>query len=237
MSNTEGLTTLDSFKGLKNNENNANSDNPVNTGTGDNNNGTNANNVDIIKKMTTIFDNIIAQRNQAMKRIKEVSQTINDSVGEIQTIIAQKDEAVANIQTLQEAKIVQEKQLAVLTEKLQENGTVNQSAIAMAQAKIVELESELTLANKNIDDTNIMLKESLARLKEQESPEDSIKLEDKDEKALTENLETLKTLLYNPVAEGGGHKKPKRKTKSKHNTKRKSKQNRKKTTKYRSSKY
>jgi chromosome segregation ATPase len=234
MSNTEGLTTLDSFKGLKNNENNANSDNPVSNGTGDNNNGTNANNVDIIKKMTTIFDNIIAQRNQAMKRIKEVSQTINDSVGEIQTIIAQKDEAVANIQTLQEAKIVQEKQLAVLTESLQKNGDTNKSTIAAAEAKIVELESELTLANKNIDDTNIMLKESLANLTNQEN---SIKLEDKDERALSENIETLKKLLSNPPAEGGGHKKPKRKTKSKHNTKRKSKQNRKKTTKYRSSKY
>ncbi len=234
MSNTEGLTTLDSFKGLKNNENNANSDNPVSNGTGDNNNGTN---VEVIEQMKALFANIIAQRNKAMERIKEVSQTIKDSVGEIQTIIAQKDEAVANIQTLQEAKIVQEKQLAMLTEKLQENGTVNQSAIVAANAEIAKLESKLTLANKNIDDTNIMLKESLARLKEQESPEDSIKLEDKDEKALTENLETLKTLLYNPVAEGGGHKKPKRKTKSKHNTKRKSKQNRKKTTKYRSSKY
>lgn len=234
MSNTEGLTTLDSFKGLKNNENNANSDNPVSNGTGDNNNGTNANNVDIIKKMTTIFDNIIAQRNQAMERIKEVSQTINDSVGKIKKIIVQKDEAVANIQTLQEAKIVQEKQLAELTEKLQENGTVNQSAIVAANAEIAKLESKLTLANKNIDDTNIMLKESLANLTNQEN---SIKLEDKDERALSENIETLKTLLSNPPTEGGGHKKPKRKTKSKHNTKRKSKQNRKKTTKYRSSKY
>ena len=196
--------------------------------------GNNANNVDIIKKMTTIFDNIIGQRNQAMERIKEVSQTIKDSVVEIKKIIAQKDEAVANIQPLQEAKIVQEKQLAELTEKLQENGTVNQSAIVAANAEIAKLESKLALANKNIDDTNIMLKESLANLTNQEN---SIKLEDKDERALSENIETLKTLLSNPPTEGGGHKKPKRKTKSKHNTKRKSKQNRKKTTKYRSSKY
>lgn len=196
--------------------------------------GNNANNVDIIKKMTALFANIIGQRNQAMERIKEVSQTIKDSVVEIKKIIAQKDEAVANIQPLQEAKIVQEKQLAELTEKLQENGTVNQSAIVAANAEIAKLESKLALANKNIDDTNIMLKESLANLTNQEN---SIKLEDKDERALSENIETLKTLLSNPPTEGGGHKKPKRKTKSKHNTKRKSKQNRKKTTKYRSSKY
>lgn len=218
-----------------------NNDNPVsNNDNNDNNNatkGNNGTNVEVIEQMKALFANIIAQRNKAMERIKEVSQTIKDSVGEIQTIIAQKDEAVANIQTLQEAKIVQEKQLAMLTEKLQENGTVNQSAIVAAEAKIAKLESKLALANKNIDDTNIMLKASLAQLKEQESPEVSIKLENEDEKALTENLETLKTLLYNTVAEGGGHKKPKRKTKSKHNTKRKSKQNRKKTTKYRSSKY